>query len=208
MNNNNNEFKIVIIGNSNVGKTSLMEKYVNNTFFDGLHCSTIGVDYKIKTIKIKDELIKLNIWDTAGQERYGSITRNCFRGADGVLIAFSIDNQVSFQQVLNWLEQAIKYSETHTVFSLVGTKGDLIKTRSVTVSEIEKFVKEHHLSYMETSSLLSQNIEPVFLNLVSNMKRAKDKMKTNTLMVDSIMIDNSHAQASQQSNLDDNSRCC
>src|SRR5690606_21149060 len=125
----------------------------------GLHCSTIGLDFKTKNITINNEVIKLNIWDTAGQEKYGSITRNCYRGADGILIAFAIDDIVSFQHVSNWLESAQKYAEQSTVISLVGTKGDLNKKRTVNIQTIFDFSKQHKLTYLETSSLMSQNIE-------------------------------------------------
>ena len=104
MSSENNTFKILTIGESQVGKTSILRRYVDNKF-ERHHLATIGIDYQTKTLKIKDKEIKLKIWDTAGQERYRNIANHAYKGADGIILVYDITDELSFSKISDWMEQ-------------------------------------------------------------------------------------------------------
>ena len=114
-------FKILLIGDSQVGKSSLMIKYANDTFTSN-NVPTIGVDFKIKTIEIDGRRIKLQIWDTAGQEAFRSITRSYYRGAAGALLVYDITRRDTFNHLTTWLEDARQHSNSNMVIMLIGNK--------------------------------------------------------------------------------------
>ena len=116
-------YKILLIGNSSVGKSSIFNRYVDNCYSD-LSVSTIGVDFKIKTLKINNKIIKLQIWDTNGQERFKAITNSYYRNSHGIIVVFDITDRKSFTGLRNWLNDADRYSE-NTCKILVGNKSDL-----------------------------------------------------------------------------------
>lgn len=179
-----NLFKIVIIGDSNVGKTSLIKTYVNEKFEDNNVISTIGVDLLFKTIKLNNKNIKLQIWDTAGQERFQSLTTSYYKTADGFIVVFDITNKNSFENLKLWLENIKKYTEINTIkpqILLVSTKLDLEEKRVISDNEIEKLCQEYNLSYIGTSSKLQLNINKVFLNICQLLLLNKDNnINTNT----------------------------
>lgn len=160
-------FKIVVIGDPAVGKTSMMCRYTDNKFYEE-HLTTIGVDFKIKTLTIGEKKVKLNIWDTAGQERFSSIVESYFRGAKGVICVFSFENRKSFTAISKWLDRIEPYLIPRII--LVGNKCDLIgEERKVTREEIDRFLKEcdQDIEFIETSALTGENISRVFLELTT-----------------------------------------
>ena len=156
-------FKIILIGNSGVGKSSILQRYIQKVFNDS-YSSTIGVDFFMKSITIGDKSIKLQLWDTAGTEKFRSITTGYYRGADAAFVVFDLSAKSSFKAVSEWIENYYKYknpdSEKNVV--LIGNKVDLVDKREVTQEEAENYVKDNNIFYFETSAKEGKNIEECF----------------------------------------------
>ncbi|KAJ8658432.1 hypothetical protein O0I10_005785 [Lichtheimia ornata] len=160
-------FKIVIVGDSGVGKTNLLGRFVHDTF-DLSSKSTIGLDLNIKNMKVKDKLVRVQLWDTAGQERYRSITKRYYRGSVGALLVYDITRHDTFEDIIRWLNE-IRMNDAHpeTVIMLVGNKSDLEQDqRAVSQDEAAKFAKDHGLMFMETSALDRSNVNDAFDTLI------------------------------------------
>ncbi len=165
--------KFVAIGDSNVGKTSLIQRFINNDF-DHSFMTTVGVDFKFKNIDTTSgKTIRLQIWDTAGQERYQAITNAYFRGASGIIIVFDLTHVPSFLSVPAWIakyEQTLGTESKHSVI-LVGNKCDSEDARTVTRTQIEAFYNENHsklLAYFETSAATGVNVTEMFYKLAES----------------------------------------
>merc|ERR1712228_18055 len=165
--------KIIIIGDSGVGKTSLLHKYVNNRFIEE-HKATIGADFSTKEIMIDDNrLITLQIWDTAGQERFQSLGNAFYRGADACLLVYDITSKQSFDHIQKWkdnfLHQANPSEPTEFPFLLLGNKSDLDEQRQVETDDAMTYAtKQKHMEFYETSALTGQNLE-VAIRLIANI---------------------------------------
>jgi Ras-related protein Rab-1A len=155
--------KILLCGDSSVGKTSLLLKYTDN-YFPELHISTIGVEYKIKELNINGRKVILRIWDTSGQERYRSITQNFYRNANGILFVFDLTNKVTFDNVKNWLTDSQNF-ETKVIKILVGNKSDLIEERKVDQDSVERYADKKEMQYYETSAKDGNNVDKAFREL-------------------------------------------
>mmetsp|Transcript_35141 Transcript_35141/g.71640 ORF Transcript_35141/g.71640 Transcript_35141/m.71640 type:complete len:131 (+) Transcript_35141:108-500(+) len=116
-------FKLVLIGDSGVGKSCLLLRFADNAFTDS-YISTIGVDFRFRTVKVEKHTVKLQIWDTAGQERFRTITSAYYRGADGIIMVYDVTNQESFNHVADWLTEVNRYASEGTCKLLVGNKSD------------------------------------------------------------------------------------
>lgn len=172
-------FKIILIGDSNCGKTSLINRYVKKTFSENYIC-TIGVDFMMKNLLINNELIKLQIWDTAGMEKYKQITTSYYRGAQAALICFDLTSHQSFLNLEKWVSDYNRNSNSifKKVIYIIGTKADLTEERQVDPKEIEEFSKRNNYVYYECSSKTGSNIDYLFLELTkflySHYKNNKD----------------------------------
>ena len=158
------KLKILIIGDSNVGKTSMLLNYTDN-YFPESHLATIGVEYKVKKITTNKYNITLQIWDTAGQERFRSITKSFFRNTNGILFVYDITSRKSFQSVKDW----IKDSEMHdSGFEkvLCGNKVDLEQQRQVKIDELKEFGMKKKIDVIETSAKSNINIDESFKKLI------------------------------------------
>lgn len=153
-------FKLLLVGESGVGKSSILKRYVDETFNDGF-ISTIGVDFRIRSLKYKGMDVKLQIWDTAGQERFRTIVSSYYRGAQGVFVVFDVGNRMSFDGIPEWLQNIDRLCKGDVVKVLVGNKADL-KHRMVKESEGRQFAKENDMHYIETSAKSAVNIEHAF----------------------------------------------
>nr|XP_057930497.1 ras-related protein Rab-3D-like isoform X1 [Doryrhamphus excisus] len=158
-------FKLLLIGNSSVGKTSFLFRYTDNSFTSAF-VSTVGIDFKVKTIYRNDKRIKLQIWDTAGQERYRTITTAYYRGAMGFLLVYDITSQESFLSVQDWGTQIKTYSWDNAQVVLVGNKLDLEEDRQVPTEEAERLAKELGFQFFEASAKDNINVKQVFDKLV------------------------------------------
>jgi small GTP-binding protein len=156
--------KILVIGESAVGKSCLLLRYTDNKFQESF-MSTIGVDFKTKYIAIEGTPVKLQIWDTAGQEKFRSITRAYYRGAHGILVVFDISRRDTFNQTKMWID-SIRDSQAEASsidVILIGNKCDLV--RAVTKEEAEELAKSYGIQYFETSAKQNTNVEQAFETL-------------------------------------------
>jgi Ras-related protein Rab-11A len=151
----------VIIGESGVGKSNLMTRYVNNEFSEDT-ASTVGVDFLLKTMRIQNTDMKIQFWDTAGQERFRAIARPVYRGAKGAMIVYDITNQISFNHLPMWLQEVRNYAPSDVVIILVGNKTDLEAERVVSLETAKQFSAENGLFLMETSALNTNNVDKAF----------------------------------------------
>jgi Ras-related protein Rab-1A len=159
-------FKILLIGDSGVGKTAILSKFVDDQFIDN-YISTIGVDFRIKTIDLDNKIIKLQIWDTAGQERFRTITSTYYRGARGIFIVFDLTNLDSYLNISKWLDEINKYSINCCIY-IVGTKKDLYDKRVITPNMINLIKQQYN--YIEVSALNGHNISQAFHELAYQIK--------------------------------------
>ncbi|KAI5099311.1 ras-related protein Rab-3A [Silurus meridionalis] len=158
-------FKILIIGNSSVGKTSFLFRYAEESFTPAF-VSTVGIDFKVKTIYRNDQKIKLQIWDTAGQERYRTITTAYYRGAMGFILMYDITNEESFSAVQDWSTQIKTYSWENAQVLLVGNKCDLEEERIITVDRGRELSQQLGLGFLEASAKANMNVKQTFECLV------------------------------------------
>ncbi|ORM40579.1 GTP-binding protein ypt3 [Babesia sp. Xinjiang] len=162
-------FKIVLIGDSNVGKSNLLDRFVKGNFkLDSK--STIGVEFATKNVTLNNgKIAKAQIWDTAGQERYRAITSAYYRGAMGAIIVYDIACKASFTSVSKWLTELHDYADTNITICLVGNKSDLTHLREVNKEDGETFARENDLIFFETSCLNSENVDVAFKELLSKI---------------------------------------
>ena len=158
--------KLLLIGDSNVGKTSLLLRYLDNTFSDK-YITTIGVEFKSKDITLNNKTYKIHIWDTAGQERYKSITRNFYKHAEGIIFVYDITNKTSFSNLKNWISNA--ENETDFKIIIVGNKLDMESRREVSIEQLKKLAKKKNCKYFETSAKDNINVENLFLSIINEM---------------------------------------
>ena len=164
--------KLIIVGDSNVGKTSILLQYIEEKYSLD-HVPTLGIEYNIKTFDYKNYQIKLQIWDTAGQERFRSVTNNFFHCADGILFVYDISDHRSFEGVKSWIQEANEIGKDFQGL-LVGNKCDLNK-REVSKDELNNFCKENKIEYIEVSAKDNINIQETFKKMVELLFRDKNE---------------------------------
>ena len=170
-------FKLLILGESGVGKTCLLLRYVDDSFTAN-YLTTIGIDFKIKIIKLKNKLIKLQIWDTAGQERFRNIGKMFYKGAHGIILTYDVTDENSFKNIRNWIKQIEENAPTNVCKILVGNKCDK-PDRKITKSQGQNLAEDYNMSFFETSAKTRQNINEVFNFLTEEILKT-DKEKTQT----------------------------
>ena len=174
-------FKLLLVGSSGVGKSSLLMRYADDEYTD-TYVSTIGVDFKIKTITMDGKVIKLQIWDTAGQERFRTITSTYYRGAQGIMLVYDVTDSTSFNNIRTWIKEIDKYSEADVPKILIGNKIDLEHKRVVDTKSGQTLAKDLGLQFIETSAKRSKNIDICFEQMVKTIKdnlvSLDDKPKT------------------------------
>ncbi|KAG9771328.1 ras-domain-containing protein, partial [Aureobasidium melanogenum] len=159
-------FKVVLIGDSGVGKSNLLSRFTRNEFnLDSK--STIGVEFATRSIQVDTKTIKAQIWDTAGQERYRAITSAYYRGAVGALLVYDISKRQTYDNVTRWLKELRDHADANIVIMLVGNKSDLRHLRAVPTEEAKQFASENNLSFIETSALDASNVELAFQNILT-----------------------------------------
>ena len=163
-------YKILLLGDSSVGKTCFLLRYCDKSFQD-VHLSTIGLDYRLKTITLKNNrTVKLQIWDTAGQDRFRAITKNYYKSANGVILIYDITNIQTYENVKNWISQIKEEANSNVIIYLVGNKIDLPKEKRVVKIEAgQKIADEFSLSFKEASAKNGDNVNQIFEELVEQI---------------------------------------
>lgn len=168
-------FKLLIIGDSGVGKSSLLLRFADNTF-SGNYITTIGVDFKIKTITLNGERVKLQIWDTAGQERFRTITSTYYRGTHGVIVVYDVTNGESFANVKRWIHE-IEHNCEVVNRILVGNKNDSPDRKVVLTEDAKRFADQMSLQLFETSAKDNLNVEEMFMAITKQVLKTKLEAK-------------------------------
>ncbi|KMZ61368.1 Ras-related protein RABA1f [Zostera marina] len=163
-------FKVVLIGDSGVGKSNLLSRFTRNEFNVETK-STIGVEFATRSIQVDDKIVKAQIWDTAGQERYRAITSAYYRGAVGALIVYDVTRHVTYENVERWLRELRDHTDANIVIMLVGNKADLRHLRAVTTEDAMEFSQIEHIIFMETSALEALNVDNAFTQVLTQIYR-------------------------------------
>lgn len=168
-------FKLLIIGDSDVGKSSLLLRFADNTF-SGNYITTIGVDFKIRTVEVEGEKVKLQIWDTAGQERFRTITSTYYRGTHGVIVVYDVTSGDSFANVKRWLHEIEQNCEVVNRI-LVGNKNDCPERKVVLTEDAQRFADQMRIQLFETSAKENINVEEMFMAITRQVLRTKKERK-------------------------------
>lgn len=172
-------FKVVLIGDSAVGKSQLLARFARNEFsLDSK--ATIGVEFQTKTLVIDHKTVKAQIWDTAGQERYRAVTSAYYRGAVGAMLVYDMTKRQSFDHMARWLEELKGHADKNIVIMLIGNKSDLGTLRAVPVEDAQEFAQRENLFFMETSALEATNVETAFLTILTNIYKIISKKSLTT----------------------------
>ena len=167
--------KVMLIGDSAVGKTCLLVRFKDNTFLSGTFISTVGIDFRNKVVDVDGTKVKLQIWDTAGQERFRSITRAYYRDAQALLLLYDVTNKSSYDNIRAWLAEISEYAQEDVVIMLLGNKADLTSQRVVRVEDGEQLAKEYNCAFMETSAKTGMNVELAFTAVARDLKLKKTR---------------------------------
>ncbi|CAF2123051.1 unnamed protein product [Rotaria magnacalcarata] len=167
-------FKLLLIGDSGVGKTCVLLRFCDSAF-STTFISTIGIDFKIRTIDLDGRKIKLQIWDTAGQERFKTITTAYYRGAMGIMLVYDITSEKSFDNIKNWIRNIEEHASAEVERMLIGNKCDMQDKRQVSREKGEHLATEYGIKFMETSAKGNINVDEAFLSLAKDIKAKIDK---------------------------------
>ena len=160
-------FKLLIVGDTTVGKTQLISRFTDDSFSDG-YSQTIGMDFKIKKVNIENTIIKLQIWDSAGQERFRTITKTYFKKTDGIILIYDVSNRISFKTISNWIKTIKVNSEPNACKILVANKCDK-PYREITEEEGKKLGDDFGMFFLETSARTNKNVNEMFIYLTNEI---------------------------------------
>ena len=160
--------RIMLLGDSNVGKTSILKRYCKNQFSES-YISSVGIDFETKYIKVDEKTINLQIWDTAGQERYKVISKNYYNKSDGFIIVYDITNKSSFDSIVNWVEDIKELASNDNKNIILGNKCDLESERKINKEEGDNLAKKYNCQFFEVSAQNGKNIDKSFLCLVQSI---------------------------------------
>ncbi|KAK1803091.1 hypothetical protein P4O66_021621 [Electrophorus voltai] len=163
-------FKLLLIGDSGVGKSCLLLRFADDMYTES-YISTIGVDFKIRTIDLDGKTIKLQIWDTAGQERFRTITSSYYRGAHGIIVVYDVTDQETFTNVKQWLQEIDRYASKNVNKLLVGNKSDLTNKKVVNNKTAQDFADSLDIPFLEASAKNSINVEQAFMTMAAEIKK-------------------------------------
>jgi len=167
--------KLVLLGDWGAGKSNLLLKYTDNTFNED-HATTIGVDFKIKKLTVKNELVKLKICDTAGHERFRVVTSSYYRGIHAALLCCDMSSKDGFVNIAQWADEIKRYAPSDTTLILVGTKSDL--PQLVEESDIKDFCAKAQIHFWKTSAKNGENVETLFLDAADAVYDRLSKIKS------------------------------
>jgi len=159
---NDKTLKLLLLGDSAVGKSSLMFRFVEGTSPEDKMLATVGIDFKWTTVVVKDTTYRVQIWDTAGQEKFRTIARSYYRNVKGYILVYDITDRFSFEHIEYWLEELSNSGNPGTYMVLVGNKADREDERKVSTKEGKTFAKEHGAAFLETSAFNGTNVNELF----------------------------------------------
>lgn len=162
-------FKLLLIGDSGVGKSCLLLRFAEDTYTESF-ISTIGVDFKIRTLELDGAAAKLQIWDTAGQERFRTITSSYYRGTHGIIVVYDVTDAGSFASVSSWLQEVERYAAEDVNILLVGNKADMAAQRQVEYAAGKEFAEKLGVPFLETSAKDNTNVEAAFVTMARQIK--------------------------------------
>jgi len=166
-------FKLLVIGDSGVGKSCLLLRFADDVYSE-TYISTIGVDFKIRTMEIGGKTVKLQIWDTAGQEKFRTITSTYYRGAHGIAIVYDVTDQASFNHLSMWLQEIERSAKDNVSKVIIGNKSDMTSKRIVDTNSAKDFADKLGIPFLETSAKNSTNVEQAFLTMATDIKNRMD----------------------------------
>ena len=179
------KIKLMILGDSSVGKSSILRKYCKNEFLDK-YITTIGIDFQIKNLTINNKKIKLQVWDTAGQERYRVVTKNYFNTSDGFIIIYDITNRETFTNINNWIEQITTIVGNNVKCVIFGNKNDLNNKRKVETDEGKELAEKFNFKFFETSAKEGNNIEEGFksitMDILDDISSVKERRNNTSIL--------------------------
>ena len=167
------QFKVVLLGESAVGKSSLVLRFVKGQFHE-FQESTIGAAFLTQTVQIDDTTVKFEIWDTAGQERYHSLAPMYYRGAQAAVVVYDITNRDSFTKAQNWVRELQRQANANVVIALAGNKLDLANKRVIEYNEAESYANENNLLFMETSAKTAANVIDLFTAIATRLPKGNE----------------------------------
>ena len=167
-----NNYKLVFIGDINVGKTSILSRFIYGSY-DNSYMPTVGIDFFSKNLFFEDKTIRLILWDTAGEERFRSLIPSYLKNADCIIIVFDITNKESFNSLSHWIQDANNNSSEESIKILVGNKIDLENKRTITKQEIDEYINEHQILYNECSAKNGKGIIELFNRIAENLGEKK-----------------------------------
>ena len=178
-------YKILLLGDSTVGKTCFLLRYVDDSFLD-LHVATIGLDYRLKTLILDEQkIVKVQLWDTAGQDKFRAITRNYYKGASGIILIFDVTNVKSYENIKKWINEIKEEISEKVAIVLIGNKIDNVQERKISKEQGDKLASEIGVKFFETSAKTGEGInESVFFlvkKIFENDPEVKNKYQGRNL---------------------------
>ena len=171
------KYKIMVLGESKVDKTSLIKRYTKDQF-GGVYLTTVGMDFQDKIIEIEDKKVRLQIWDTAGQERFRNVTKSYFQSSQGLVLVYDITDRESFEKLNFWVDNIKNFAPENAKFILVGNKCDLANDRKVSYEEGENYAKNLNIKFFEASARDGTNVNELFFYLANEIYQ-DNKLKGN-----------------------------
>ena len=181
------KYKIMVLGESKVGKTSLIKRYTKDQF-GGVYLTTVGMDFQDKIIEIEDKKVRLQVWDTAGQERFRNVTKSYFQSSHGLLVVYDITDKESFDKIKFWIENIKNNAPENAKLILVGNKCDLANERKVTIEDGENKARNYNIKFFESSAKDGTNVNELFFYLANEIyqnDKTKEKDNKKTMQLDS-----------------------
>ena len=179
------KYKIMVLGESKVGKTSLIKRYTKDQF-GGVYLTTVGMDFQDKIIEIEDKKVRLQVWDTAGQERFRNVTKSYFQSSQGLLVVYDITDKESFEKINFWVDNIKNNAPENAKLILVENKCDLANERKVSYEEGENYAKKFNIKFFESSAKDGTNVKEFFFYLANEIyqdDKTKGKDNKNSLQL-------------------------
>ncbi|KAM9392587.1 ras-related protein Rab-5C isoform 1-T2 [Pholidichthys leucotaenia] len=196
------QFKLVLLGESAVGKSSLVLRFVKGQFHE-FQESTIGAAFLTQTVCLDDTTVKFEIWDTAGQERYHSLAPMYYRGAQAAIVVFDITNTDTFTRAKNWVKELQRQASPNIVIALAGNKADLASKRAVDFQEAQAYADDNSLLFMETSAKTAMNVNEIFMAIAKKLPKNEPQSGSGPAGRSQVGVDLREAAPQGQS-----SQCC